>query len=317
MVSSVCSEFISRAKDYPITYNRRLFNHLPMMLIALDEMGATPAQLKSSYECYVERFALLESTTDPANPIKQQFTLFQQQYFEQLNDQGIEVTVKSALIDLMPGVAAGVFYALTRLATALKSNDLEEIATALACWHLHYLDIAGIKPLVDKKPRSLLRTTAKVVNHYRFPPGNTVDRMISVLALDQYHQIPSQPQEINFALVVNTVLSAYKMTGDFTMHHCVVAVKSFGQLREYFGDQEQALRYFWQAVVVAYLSTGGVPMVPVVAVDLIDWTQIKQFCCDCTNEHLIEICHACEQLFHQTNDPNCHIIASRLVHYNR
>ncbi|NRA83254.1 MAG: DUF4243 domain-containing protein [Gammaproteobacteria bacterium] len=317
MLSSVCSELISRAKDYPTTYNRRLFNHLPMMLLALDKMGATSEQLTSSFDNYIERFTDHDNYLDPANPIKQQTEILQQQYLLQLNDQGIKPIISSALLFLMPGVAAGVFYPFTRLANAVVAEDFEEIAIALACWHTYYLDLGEIRECADKKPGSLLRSTAKIVAHYRFPAGNSIDRMASVLDLEQYYQSASQPLVINFEIVATAVLSTYQMTGDFTMHHCVVAIKSFATLRDYFDDEELALRYFWQAVVVAYLSTGGAPMAAAEQVELIDWSEIKAFCCDCSNEHLIEICYACEIIQQQTGHISGHRIASRLVHYNR
>lgn len=317
MISNECRTLISYLKNYQITYSRRLFNHLPMILVALDQMDATPAQLQSSYQSYASR--LLSKPQEQAlnDPIGQQFSQIQQQYLEQLEQQGIEVTLKLALPQLMPGVAAGAFYCLIRLASALKTEDLDEVATALACWQLYYLGVDGIKATADKKPLSLLRVAAKTIIHYRFPAGNTVDRMASVLMLPDYHEVASQPQEINFNILVKSVVSLYQMTGDFTMYQGVIAVNALGELLPYYDNHETAQRYFWQALVIAYLSTGAVQMAAAEPVALIDWLEIRSICCDSDNEHLIEFCYACELLFQQTDDVNCHKAASRLVMLNR
>lgn len=315
MISAQCSQLISCVKDYPITYARRLFNHLPMTLVALDEIGATSCQLQQFHQHYAQRLTF-DQAKQLTNPLSQQFEVLQQQYLTELHQLGLEQTIKKALRHLFPGMLAGAFYGLTRLANALKTDNLEEISIALTCWHVHYLDVKGIKPLADKKPTNLLRNMAKVTVHYRFPAGNIVDRMESVLSLPYYHEIASQPKTISFDIVVAAVISTYYMTGDFTMHQCVVAVKALGELLPYYEEQELAVRYFWQASVIAYLSTGGIKMSPLEPVELIDWRDIKAFCCDCANEHLIQLCCACEQLYLQTGDINCHRVASRQVRLN-
>ena len=79
MISNVCVELIVKSAHYPVVYSRRLFNHLPMTLVALDEMGATKIQLKSSQQHYVQLFSIT-SSDDYRNPIVQQFKNFQQLY---------------------------------------------------------------------------------------------------------------------------------------------------------------------------------------------------------------------------------------------
>ncbi|NRA71905.1 MAG: DUF4243 domain-containing protein [Gammaproteobacteria bacterium] len=316
MISNVCVELIVKSAHYPVVYSRRLFNHLPMTLVALDEMGATKIQLKSSQQHYVQRFSIT-SSDDDRNPIEQQFKNFQQLYLESLTEIGIDKTLAKTLPTLMPGVAAGSFYCMTRLASALKTKNLSEIAFALACWRVYYLDVGGIKGAVNKKPGSLLRTITKATSHYRFPAGNTVDRIANILAIPAYHEQKSQLQEINFDIVAIAVVSAYQMTGHFTLLQAIVAIKALGELLPYIDDKELALRYFWQALVLVYLSTGCVLMNANESVDLIPWQDIRSFCCDSPNEHLIELCCACEELTRITGNLNFHKVASRQVHFNR
>lgn len=316
MISNTCIELIAKSAHYPMVYSRRLFNHLPMTLVALDQMGASNSQLHSSQQYYSQRFSN-NKCEDPKNPIIQQFLHLQQFYLDSLDEYGIDTTLGNTLPTLMPGVAAGGFYCMTRLASALKSQNFSEIAFALACWRIYYLDVGGLKASVDKKPGSLLRSIAKVTSHYRFPAGNAVDRIVNVLALPEYHEQPSQLKNINFAIISKSVVSAYQMTGHFTLLQAVVATKSLGELLFYLDDDELALRYFWQALVLVYLSTGCTLMSVAEPVELIPWPKIREFCCDSQNEHLIELCWACEELARITGDINCHKVASRQVHFNR
>jgi len=317
MISDECRNLIASIQTYQVTYSRRLFNHLPMILVALDQMKATPLQLRSSYEHYAERLTPRTEVVTLSDPIGQQFNQIQQDYLNQLEQLGLEQTLKTALPRLIPGIAAGAFYCVSRLACAIKTQDTAEVATALTCWQLYYLDVEGIKEAVDKKPLGLLRSATKIVTHYRFPAGNTVDRMASVLLLPDYQEMASQPQALNFNILAKAVVSAYQMTGDFTLCQGVIAVNALSELLPYIDDQEQALRNFWQALVLVYLSTGGVAMNAAEPVELIDWLEIRAFCCNSDNEHLIELCYACELLYQQTDDINCHKAASRIIIFNR
>jgi len=317
MITEECRHLISSIKDYQITYSRRLFNHLPMVLVALDQMQATPDQLQSSYVNYVERLAHRADVFSLSDPVGQQFEQIRQYYLNQLKQFGLEHTLKQALPRLIPGIAAGAFYCISRLASAIKSQDHQEVAIALTCWRLYYLDVEGIKATEDKKPLGLLRAATKIITHYRFPPGNTVDRIASVLLLPDYHEMASQPQQISFNILAKAVVSVYRMTGDFTLCQGVVAVNALRELLPYIDEPELALRYFWQALVLVYLSTGGVQMNAAEPAELIDWLKIREFCCDSDNEHLIEFCYACQLLHQQTGDINCHKAASRLIMLNR
>ena len=119
--------------------------------------------------------------------------------------------------------------------------------------------------------------------------------MLSVTTLIDYQQTPHQPAFIDFKSVATAAATIYKMSGDFTMLHSVTACWSLHQLLPFMDDETKAIRHLWQAIVVAYLSAGSPAMTITDKVPLSSWTDITDFCCQSNHEHLIDLCHACQQ----------------------
>jgi len=303
--------------EYQITYGTRLFNHLSISLGALQYFNASGAQLGAFYQHYSERLDLRCAQQEAIDPMAQQSHALFEYYHSQLTKLGVEQALNQELDSLLPGIVAGGFYAINRLANALGNGDLNEIAWSLVCWRVYYLELGPITPSVSKPPTSILRNIAKLVGHFRFPAGNTCDRMKSVLTLVDYQNNDHQPQKISLEILADATIKIYQMSGDFTMMHALTGTASLKVLLPYFSDEELALRYFWQGCVVAYISTGSAAMTIVEPSALIPWPDIFEFCCQSSNEHLIELCRACHQLDQILDHDRCHQVASKQVYFNR
>jgi len=307
----------SNIDEYQITYGTRLFNHLSISLGALQYFNASNAQLRAFYLHYSERLDLRCAVQEAIDPMAQQSHALFEYYHGQLTSVGLTKTLTQELDCLLPGIVAGGFYALNRLANAIDSGELNEIAWSLVCWRIHYLELGPITPAVDKPPTSILRNIAKRVGHFRFPAGNTCDRMKSVLTLLDYQNNDNQPENISLEILADATIKIYQMSGDFTMLHALTGTASLKALLPYFSDQELALRYFWQGCVVAYISTGSAAMTLVEPSTPMPWSDIFDFCCQSSNEHLIELCRACHQLDAILSHDRCHQVASKQVYFNR
>jgi len=283
-----------------------------MTIALLEKLGASKQQLNSYNDYYCERLVPCDESLDADNELAE----FEQQqtiYLTQLNDIGIENTLKLALPDLINGIGAGNFYALNRLATAIEQENIVEVAAALALWNILHLSLGELGEQSLKRPTSLLRHVSKKIGHIRFSAGNTTDRMHSVITLIDYQQTPHQPQYIDFLSIANATATIYKMSGDFTMLHSVTACWSLKTILPFVEDEILSLRYFWQAIVVAYLSAGSPAMTFVDKILLSPWPQIIDFCCQSNNEHLIDLCGGCYHLFQETELEIYQQIASRYV----
>jgi len=317
MVSATSSMLATNIRDYQVTYGNRLFNHLSISLSALTYLDASEEQIISFYSHYIDRLSIREPQRQTYDPIAQQSAVLLEYYRTSLSEIGIEQTLKAELATLMPGIIAGGFYALNRLASAISLKDIDEIATSLTYWRVYYLELGEITSSLDMPPTKILRQLIKVIGHFRFPAGNTCDRVKSVSTLYDYQNSDNQPHEISLEIIADATVKIYQMTGDFTMLHALTATASLKVILPYCEEQELALRYFWQAVVVAYLSTGGAPMSSVEQSPLLPWAEIFSFCHQSPNEHLIELCRACHQLDELLTHQRCHQVASRQVFLNR
>ena len=306
---------------FTITYNNRLFNHYPMTIVSLEAFGATKMQLQSFTDYYSER---LSPSTNKAINIEvnandnNDYELDELQntiyfYKKELEINGIAHTLAIHLSLLIDGIGAGNFYAINRLASAVSQKNTHDIAVALALWKTLHIDLGELGGTCEKRPTSLLRHVSKLIGHIRFSAGNITDRMLSVTTLIDYQQTPHQPSAIDFKTIASAAATIYKMSGDFTMLHSVTACWSFYQLLPFIEDETKALRYLWQAIVVAYLSAGSPAMTITDKVILSPWVDILEFCCQSNNEHLIDLCRACQQLYEHTHEEIFHQLAARYV----
>jgi len=317
MVSATCRLLATNLTDFQVTYGNRLFNHLSISVGALTYLDANEQQIKNFYHHYTQRLEYQPEQVQHANPIAQQQLALFDLYRDKILKFGIEATLRHELTPLLPGIVAGGFYALNRLASAIALQDTDEVAISLTYWRMYYLELGEISQQVEMKPTKILRQLAKVMGNFRFPPGNTSDRIKSVLTLHDYQISANQPKDINIEIIADATVKVYQMSGDFTMLHALTGSASLKTILPYCGDPEMALRYFWQAVVVAYLSTGGASMSALEKSTLVPWAEIFSFCHDSPNEHLIELCRACHQLESILPHDRCHQIASRQVFLNR
>ena len=317
MVSATSSMLAANIRDFQVTYGNRLFNHLSISISALHYLDASDAQLSSFYQHYTQRLIEQSAHQQIQNPIAQQSEALFIYYQSQLQQQGIEQTLRQELANLIPGIVAGGFYALNRLASGIELKNVEEIAAALTYWRIYYLDLGTIACVDKSPPTKILRQLAKVIGHIRFPAGNTCDRIKTVKLLEAFQMSAHQPIEISIEIVADATIKIYQMSGDFTMLHAFTGAAALRVILPFCQDEELALRYFWQAVVASYLSTGSAPMVPTEKSPLMPWTDIFSFCHQTNNECLIELCRACHQLDDLLAHDRCHQVASRQVLLHR
>lgn len=316
MSQSYYSCIANTFQEYAVTYNHRLFNHFPMSIVALERFGASTEQLEAFREYYCERLEHMPSAQPNIQDDAYEFAAIDQRaevILAKLEDDGIEVTLKARLPELLTGIGAGNFYVINRLAYAVNQSNKSDIAVSLALWEVLHLPLGDLGESVLKRPTSLLRNVSKCIGHIRFSAGNITDRMTSVTTLIGYQTTPHQPEIIDFQSIANAAATIYKMSGDFTMLHSVTACYSFNQLAEYIEDESLGLRYLWQAIVVAYLSAGSPAMINVEKPELLSWPTIVEFCRGSHNEHLIELCYACRHLHELSGNDVFHQVAAHYV----
>lgn len=133
MISTTCAQLIERGAAYGPLYANGLSNHLPMALIALDRMGASPSRLEAFFAGYAPRLtprAQLEPPVDPTGSlgVERNFEGVLTYFRALLAEQGRERVLRTWLPMLLPGVAADAFHSMIRLAYAVDACEESEMA---------------------------------------------------------------------------------------------------------------------------------------------------------------------------------------------
>src|ERR1044071_5414930 len=142
---SVLATLLTEAEVYGPEYRGGLSNHLPMALVALDQMGAPPAQLTAyarSHTSWLEKLSARGNGTAGAWPFRKAnrdaFLDLRAAFRRRIADQGREAVLRAALPDLARGISAAAFHGLIRTAMGVTGRHDGEIASGLAYWAAHW-----------------------------------------------------------------------------------------------------------------------------------------------------------------------------------
>lgn len=322
-MSQSCQKLLKQGRDYQVTYGNRLGSHLPMALIALDKLNADEEKLEAFYQNYITRLQPLE-TVHYDTPLNLRETLgdleqypYQLIFFQQeIKQKGVDRVLHEYLPVLLPGVCGSAFHPLIRLAYALEVSDPEEVAAALAYWAAEYEPLGPLGESVDKEPIEILQEVAPIGKNHSFSPGIIVDKMREIVALESFQQQAIQPKNLSFETLAKIAIDAFSASNSFTLLHGVTSLHALRVILPKIENQEAVLPYFWQAFVVAYLSTGSVnidhPKTDGVTVEE-SWEEILKKATQSTEEHTIKMVYTCWSEYNHYQLEEYKIVASQLV----
>lgn len=310
MISTACAQLIERGAAYGPLYANGLSNHLPMALIALDRMGASPARLEAFFARYTPR---LTRRAQPEAPLDPRGSLGVERNFEGvfayfralLAREGKERVLQTWLPLLMPGVATGAFHPMIRLAYAVDAYEESEMAFGLASWVTEHRSLGGLGAPTRRTLDEIVEPLSREVAQHRLHSDLIVDRMVEVSRLPAVRAAATQPEHLQFADVANFAIRMYAGREDFTVLHMVTGCHAFRLLIPYMDDVTNATQYLWHAVMLAYLSTGLIPQrlnIDPAAADL-DWTRCLARAVQSDNDHVIKLAYTAWREAAATHDP--------------
>ena len=91
---------------------------------------------------------------------------------------------------------------------------------------------------------------------HSFSPGIIVDHMAEAADILIENRFVLQPPEVDLTEIAKVCAAGYLRHNKFTLLHTVTGCHAARVIAPYLFDIDGALRCFWQAVVIAYLSTG-------------------------------------------------------------
>ncbi len=153
---------------------------------------------------------------------------------------------------------------MIRLAYALDSDNLEEVAEALGYWAISYLDInrasAGDATAAVKQELSdVFRILNEEYKDTRIEAPNIARRMEIVGAHDSFRRISAlfDTNKMSPDLIAPLVLQLFSQTQDFTALHAVTATHALRVVSPYLNEAPDTLRDFIIAIAAAYVSIGA------------------------------------------------------------
>ncbi len=316
MISATCSALLAAGAGFHPLYGDRLSNHLPMALIALDAMGASPDQLQQFAAHYSTRLVQRGAVRQAVDPaicvgVSSSFEEVHRSFVEQIAAEGVDATLRIWVTPLMSGVSASAFHALIRLAYGIEADNPGEIALALAYWTVEHQPLLGVgEQTTPETVPQIAATTAQAVAGNHFRPGIIIDRMNEIAALRSVRRSCLQPEHIDLQDLAEFALDVYAARDDFTLLHLVTACHAARIVLPFADDATLATRYLWEALLIAYLTTspsGTVEIGSTAALWSLDphhsWQPCLQAAITSKDDHIIKLTYTAWQEFQRTRDP--------------
>lgn len=310
-----------------------LANHAPMVLVALDRLGAPAARLAD----YLARYRAANGLV-PVPP--RRAPMRRATWTEALGDRsregdaraffagevarlGIRDALAAYLPVLLPGIGASALHGLMRLAYAVMAHDPAEVATALGAWTATFLPLppgTGARPRFDDPGQVLaevgrLRGLAEVV-----PESDLLWHNMKAVAWTPVFAPVVDWLAIDAATparMARTALALFAGTMDFAALHALTGGHWLRLLLPVCPEPALMLASFWQAVA-ALMPKMGCPTLPDEAtlahwraLPCPDWPTIAAAAIASEDEHDISLVFSAREEGHHYGDPLYRVVAAR------
>lgn len=320
-------EHLARLLDdglrYAPSYGGGLSNHLPMTLVALAQLGATPAQLDAQVARYTKR---LEPLHEPDLTVDGMHfdrwlgdwaahAAYRKFFRQSLDKQGIEATLAAWWPELAPGIAAAGFHGLIRLAYGLEVKHFGEIAAGLA-----YI-ASGHTPLIERASHvadgasDLEGALAELRSAFA---GNRIEAGLIIeelrLATEEpaffpHLKLPQLDTAQDCVAVrkdfAHVSVRLYLAAPSFNSLHLVTATHALETVLDHLPASMhiRTLAHYWVAFCAAYVSIGAPVPAEVEEEDATpDWVTFTAAALNTPNDHLIKMVHTCQVQFTHHGD---------------
>ncbi len=304
-------------------------NHAPMVLVAMERLGADDDQLVAYFESLDRRrdvaprasAVVIEGATWREHlgrwELAPDFMTF---FARDVDERGRDVVLREALATLMAGVGAHAFHPLLRLGYALDVDDDDEVAASLGYWAAAFLPGPGVSQAAPRTPAALLEdvlTSAPLAAVE--PRGHNI-----AVRMQLFFEHPAFA-----ARAARVSLDADDPLGDiaplaaeiFTRHHhftTLHAVTSCHALRAtltFCDDVPGAVTSYLHALAAAVLTVTNAPPTPACPLpdDDTPWPHIARAALASANEHTVKLVDSCREEWRRSGDDAYRRIALREV----
>jgi hypothetical protein len=310
--------WLAKTRHYHPSYQGGLCNHCPMILIALERMGATPQRIESFAHAYLKA---MEPAPLPGEAIDAE------NWRERLGDESAygdylgffrreigrlnaRAALRAYLPGLAPGLGAAAFHPVIRTAYGVLAADSEEIAVGLAYWASRYLalperaDMPADLPFVPSDdPLQILKKTRTWPGLDFVPDADAlIDQEMLRAANPTLFPLLAAALQIDDLTLDRSRQAAALLflgTNDFNSLHAVTGLHAARILSDFATDRRGFAREVWRALLALYLSLDR-PDLPTPAgaaelttEDLPDWNVILPAGVASDDEHVVKLVFSC------------------------
>lgn len=326
---------LDKARRDSVEFPYLLANHVPMVLIALDRMGASPERLDEWYTTYRRTNKLVVAPPpvaridaerwDAALGDRTRETDYRLYFIGEVERLGIDAAIRHYLPRLTQGVAGSALHPLMRLAYAVLKDDPQEAGTALGYWSACYLPLpgsTGTAPETDD-PAAVLAAMDGVagVHDYSSETDLLWHNIRAVAALPDFAPVVDRlridaetPKRM-----AQTALAVFAATMDFSALHAVTGLHWVRLVAPHVDDALPLYRAFWQ-VIAALVPKIGFPALPSAeALQAMretpapDWPEIRAAAIASNDEHDVSLIFSASQEELVWGDPLYRVVAARRV----
>ncbi|MDR3373878.1 MAG: questin oxidase family protein [Ancalomicrobiaceae bacterium] len=323
------------ARQDSVEFPRYLANHAPMVLMALDRLGASSDRLDNWYDAYRAKNGLVP-LPPPVAPITEETWRaslgdrsreadYRAFFTIEVQRLGLPLAISQYLPTLIPGVAGSALHPLMRLAYAVLNNDPVEAGAALGYWATTYLPLpaAGRHPATTEDPGQVLAMVGEIEgtrgyeveidllwHHIRHVSGLTGFAPL----VDRLKFTSDTPR-----LMAATALALFAGTMDFSALHSVTGLHWIRLIAPNLENPEPLYRAFWQ-VIAALVPHIGFPSLPgpdelaaMRAVSAPPWEDIKLAAIASNDEHDISLVYSAWSEEQVWRDSLYRVVAARRV----
>jgi hypothetical protein len=310
-ISPVLDQYRDRSSNYGTV---ALFDHLPMALAALAEMGASDERLSAWARHYSQLHALR-----PASDAERHG---RERWLVRLRDRGRAALIAEQGRFLAGGFGTSAFHAAIRAAYAFERSDDEELAAALEAWEREYLVLP--RPAVER--RVSLETSLAELAAEAIPVtggGLIATRMVGVGRHPRFESIASAvPSSGDLDGLALAAAAAFAQSGNFTALHVMTATHAARILMPLLGDDPAILSGLWRAYAAAACVAGTLPTLdPAVLAALRadapdDWAPLLAAAVAHDDEHVIKSTYTAWRLDRALDDGVYQSAAARYLAAN-
>ena len=334
--SETCRRLVAETRRFSAEFAPFMANHLPMLLVALDRMGAPRQRLEAYFEWYrgTNRLGRPPETGEAIHAAgwakrfgERDYEGDYRRFFaEEVRRLGAAEAQATYLPQLVPGIAASALHAMMRLAYANLERDDAEVAVALGYWATTFLPLrfAGKSEPITDEPAAILDRLRDIeeLRHVPPPEPDLLWRWMREVArksafppvVDWLGEAPDLARRL-----AATSLTFYAATMTFEALHALTGCHWLRILKPHLPDEGLALRYFWQAVCAVYPKIGMPELPSAEAIDAMrrlpcpEWPEITAKACTCDDEHDISLVFSAREEDGFRQDRLYRVVAARRV----